>query len=335
MSPSKEDLPLTAAGQRQVQCPQARGRDAALAYLADGTESLVQEERDVVQHEVAASLEVSALTQLRRWWTREPPPGPPVPGVRASSHRDVHGLPFNSVSSPQIGGDSVLPRTTVCRLGLRERRDMPHESAMQGPDGSDEAIELEYLEYSNSFHGSDGSGRSSQTLSAQDSPVASPGHDSLVPSELDLGTVRFPFLSNSSPEEQDRDRESLSGSLNMEFWSEVRRNVRRLTGVECESSISSLATLVDAPAEEYSSDSETIVARSNVSSFTTNAGPLDENHDAEEVIVALRSVRVTQVGQAIMVNVNQSQAAEIDIVPMSPDFLIDHLVETLRARRFD
>ncbi|KAF4989560.1 hypothetical protein FGRMN_9022 [Fusarium graminum] len=335
MSSSEEDLPLTATGQQRVQCPQARGRDAALAYIADGTETLVQEERDVVQREVTASLEVSASTQLRRWWTRELPPGPPVPAVRDSSHRDVHGLPFNSVSSPRIGGGSVLPRTTVCRLGLRERRDMPRESAIQAPDDGDEAIELEHLEYSNSFHGSNGSGHSSRTLSAQGSPVALHGHGSQVPSEIDIGTVRFPFLSNSSSEEQDRDGEPQSGSLNMEFWSEVRRNVRRLTGVERQSSISSLATLVSDPAEEYSSDSETIVTRSNTSSFTINTSLSDEIYEAEEATAALRSVRVTQVGQAIMVNVNQSQAAEIDSVSMSPDFLIDHLVETLRARRFD
>ncbi|KAM0343834.1 hypothetical protein ACHAPU_008103 [Fusarium lateritium] len=335
MSLSEEDLPLTATERQQVKCPQARGRDAALAYLTDGIERFVQEERDVVQQEVAASLEVSASTQLRRWWTRELPSGPPVPAVRESSHRDVHGLPFNSVSSPRIGGDSVLPRTTVYRLGLRERRDMPRESTMQGPDDCDKSIELEHLEYSNLLHGSTDSGRLSRTLSAQGSPVALHGHDSPVPSGIDLGAVRFPFLSNSSSEEWDRDEQPQSGSLDMTYWYRVRRNVRLVTGVERESSISSLTTLVNAPAEEYSSDSETIVPRSNASSFTINSGSSDGFYDAEEGTAALRSVRVTQVGQAITVNINQSQAAEIDSVPMSPDVLIDHLVETLRARRFD
>ncbi|SPJ79687.1 uncharacterized protein FTOL_08078 [Fusarium torulosum] len=347
MSLSEEDQTPTVAGRQQGQCPEARGREAALEYLALGIESQVREARDIAQQEVAASrsLERSVSTQLRRWRTGELPSRTPVPAIGQIRDRDIHGLPFNSISSPRIGGDSVLPRTTVLRLDLHERNDKPRKMTLQE---SGDRVDSMDLTFSSSPNGSVGSPVSSRTLSARDSPVPWERPDSPIPEEVDIGTVRigtrrWPFHSDSSfdpspPEEEYRNSESQSGIGSMTFWNRAYAHACLVTGREHESVRSSSATLVNvspSPTEEYSSDSETIVAASNASSSTLTSTSLD---DAEAETGVVRSVRVTQVGRATMIDmppVNQNQAWEMEGVPMSSDALIDYLIETLRSPRRD
>jgi hypothetical protein len=120
----------------------------------------------------------------------------------------------------------------------------------------------------------------------------------------------------------------------MVFWNRAYAHARLVTGGEHESVRSSSATLVNvSPTEEYSSDSETIIAASNASSSTLTSTSPD---DAEAETGVVRSVRVTQVGQATMIDmppVNQTQAWEMEGVPMSSDALIDYLIKALRSPR--
>jgi hypothetical protein len=339
VSLSEEGQTPTVAGRQKGQCPEARGRKAALEYLALGIESQVREARDVAQQEVAASrsLERSVSTQLRRWRIGDLPSGTPVPAIKQSRDRDVHGLPFDSISNPWIGGDSVLPRTTVLRLDLHERNDRPREMTLQE---SGDRVDSMDLTFSSSPNGSAGSPASSRTLSARDSPVPWERPDSPIPEEVDIGTVhigtrRWPF-DPSPPEEEYRNLESQNGIGSMTFWNRAYAHARLVTGSEHESVRSSSATLVNvSPTEEHSSDSETIVAASNTSSSTlTSTSP--DGVEAETGV--LRSVRVTQVGRATMIDmpsVNQTQAWEMEGVPMPSDALIDYLIETLRSPRRD
>jgi hypothetical protein len=120
----------------------------------------------------------------------------------------------------------------------------------------------------------------------------------------------------------------------MAFWNRAFAHARLVTGSEHESIRSSSATFVNAsPAEEYLFDSEMIVATSNASSSTLTSTSLD---DFETETGVVRSVRVTQVGRATMIDmphVNQIQAWEMEGVPMSSNALIDHLIEALRSPR--
>ncbi|KAM0203699.1 hypothetical protein ACHAPA_007925 [Fusarium lateritium] len=333
------------AGRQQGQCPEARGREAALEYLALGIDSQVREARDIAQQEVAASrsLERSVSTQLRRWRTGELPSGTPVPTIGRSRGRDVHGLPFDSISNPRIGGDPLLPHTTVLRLDLYERTGRYREMALQEYDDGVDSMDLVF---SSSSNGSSGSPASSRTLTARDSPVPLDRPDSPIPEEVDIGTLpigtpRWPFFSDSfldpsPPEDEYWDSESQSGIGSMTFFNRAFARARLVTGGEHESVRSSSATLVNvSPTEEYSSDSETIVAASNASSSTLISTSPD---GAETETGVVRSVRVTQVGRATMIDmprVNQTQAWEMEGVLMSSDALIDYLMETLRSPRRD
>ncbi|KAI6770327.1 hypothetical protein HG530_004956 [Fusarium avenaceum] len=330
----------TVAGRQQGQCPEARGREAVLRFLALGIESHVCEARDVAQQEVAASRR-SVSTQLKRWRTGERPSGTSVFAITKSRARDFHGLPFDSISNPRIGGDSVLPRTTVLRLDLHERNDRPWEMSLQE---SGDRVDSMDITFSSSLDGSAGSPASCRTLSARDSPVHWDRPHSSIPDEVDIGIVRtktrcWPFHSDSSfhpspPEEEYLNEEPQTGVGSMAFWNQAFANACLVTGSEHESVRLSSATLANvSPTEEYSFGSETIVAASNESSSTLNSTSTD---DFETETGVLRSVRVTQVGRATMIDmppVDQTEAWEMEGVPMSSDALINHLIKALRSAR--
>lgn len=335
-----EGQTLTVAGRQQVQCPEARGREAVLKFLALGIESHVCEARDIAQQEVAASRR-SVSTQLKRWRTGELPSGTSVPAIAQSRARDFHGLPFDSISNPRIGGDSVLPRTTVLRLDLHERNDRPWEMTLQE---SGDRVDSMDITFSSSPDGSAGSPASCRTPSARDSPVHWDRPHSPIPDEVDIGIVRtktrrWPFHSDSSFDpspsgEEDWNEQPQSAIGSMVFWNKAFAHACLVTGSEHESTRASSATLANvSPTEEYLFDTETIVAASNASSSTLNSTSLD---DFETETGVMRSVRVTQVGRATMIEmppVDQTDAWEMEGVPMSSDALIKHLIEALRSPR--
>ncbi|KAF4455009.1 hypothetical protein F53441_2570 [Fusarium austroafricanum] len=315
------------AGRQQGQCPKARGNWAVLDYLATGRENQISREIDIAQQEVSAYLAhaTSFPTQLSRWFTGTPRPGPPVPEVKRTYDRDFHGLPLFPFENLPDEDDFALPRETdVCaprcneaewRYGMAFR-----ESQDQSPDISSLFdIETDYLSSARALSHQDAHiAAGKHVLPASDIFILSPKH---LADPMTLDTVRWPFLSSESDEESDEEYnmefvgETESRNLNFSLRKPAHRTVHIVTGADhkawqsCTASIASLSHT-----DEFSLDSETPITSSNTSSLTlvddsADAGWCDEFEEEdkeEEETIAVRSVRLTRVGQPTLIEMSRS-----------------------------
>ncbi|KAJ4271963.1 hypothetical protein NW762_000672 [Fusarium torreyae] len=330
--PSVEEPPMQpVAERRQDQCPQPRGQWAVHAFLVNGSVYLVHEARDEAQEEVNASLARSGsiLSRLRQLWTGAPPPGPPVPEIRQSYDRDVHGLHLFPVHSPSDEG-ALNPTMLSHRAAEHERAGWHRGRIVQEPQDNP-GFEDSGAPSSNVAEA--GSRRSLRSVPYPDSPTV-PGHHVFPAPD----TVRWPFISCSDPSspepEENLDEESDVHQYDYTLWRDARRHVLLVTGGDNEALRSCTATIVNTnPTSGRSSGSETLVATPRTLSLalaaasTSERTEQEEDQDVEET-VAVRSVRVTRVGPPVLVNMsqlNRSQVEETDLGSVSPDDLYDDL----------
>ncbi|KAM0564231.1 hypothetical protein ACHAPJ_000441 [Fusarium lateritium] len=320
--PPSVEPPMQPVAGRQHQCPQPRGQWAALAWLDDGSVYLIHEARDEAQQEVNASLARAGSTssRLRQWWTGAQPPGPPVPEIRQTYDRDIHGLRLFLVHSPSNEGAFTSSMSSQ-RAAERERAGWRLGRVV--PDSQDTP-------------GFQGSGAPSSNVAESGSPRLLPSvpyPDSLTFPVHHVfpapDTVRWPLI--SEPEEN-LDEEADDHQYDYTLWSEARRHVHLVTGGDHETLRSCTATIVNTtPTSGRSSGSETLVATPTTLSLALAAASIDErsaqeeDRDVEETI-AVRSVRVTRVGPPVLVDMrqlNRNQVEEADWGSMSPDDLVD------------